>query len=212
MNNTKRLIAATATLLLCACNNVKLPAIMHTANAPQPASVTKPATVAEPTADSAFKEQVIIKPSESVEKDQLQVSYSIKAVPNEANSLLLSLTFRNLKSKSVKLRPRIVLSDAEGKPVAAYSKQSFIKQARLDGGGMSSKAPSSDQKAQRIKMEEKVKWANSFWLKEHFNIPANGIEVGEIVFHCKTACQPQQLNVYIGKQQFPFVISAPSRN
>lgn len=93
--------------------------------------------------------------------------------------------------------------------IAAYDKHTFITQAKLES--TRAVARGGDLATQRAQLEEKSKWANRFWLKERFTIPANGIEVGEIVFHCQTACQPKQLNVYHGKQEFPFTLSGVAR-
>lgn len=206
MNDTRWVMSSLAALLLCACNGAHPPQAALAANAPQAASPAKPQKGAEAAADTAFKEHVVIKPSESVEKDQIQVSYSLKPVPNEANALLLSLTFRNLRNKNVRLHPHIVLSDAENKPIPSHTRHSFIAEVKLEAA-----RASGTQTDPHARMEEKIKWANRFWLKERFTIPANGIEVGEMVFHCKTACQPRQLNVMLGKQVYPFDITAVAR-
>lgn len=201
--NTKWIAASCATLVLCACNT-PMPTL-PTAKAPaaQPTAVHKDEKPVERGVESTFKEQLVIKPRESIEKGQLLVSYSIKAVPDDANALVLSLTFRNLKNRQVRLVPRITLSDNEGKTIAAYSRQEFILQAKRPATG--------DQTVLRAQAEKKIKWANSFWLQDRFTIPANGIEVGERVFYCKTACQPKQLSVLLGKLEFPFEISPGSR-
>lgn len=202
-NKLNWLTVSCMTLALCACSTPAPIAPTAKAAAPQSASIRKDEKPVDRGVDSAFKEQLVIKPSESVEKDQLQVSYSIKAVPDDANALVLSLTFRNLRNSSVRLAPRINLSDSEGKAIAGYTHHEFIRQAKRPATG--------DQAVLRARAEEKIKWANSFWLKDRFTIPANGIEIGERVFHCKTVCQPKQLSVHLGKLEFPFVVSPVSR-
>lgn len=165
---------------------------------PVPAQ-TEPTPVKETPAnasagDSTFKPQRVIMPDESLEKDLLKISYSVKPLTDYENTFLLSLTFRNKKDKNVVMHPRIVLTDKTGNQIHAYSQKAFIRLTKQQFGH----SPQAD---------EKTKWAKSYWLKERFTVPANGIDIGELVFHCKPACQPKQLSVQLDKQTFSFTLN-----
>lgn len=182
-------------MLLCACATpvANKPAItVDTSSKP-----SEPAAAVISTTENSFKNQQVIMPDESIEKDKLAISYSIKTIAGENAPLLrLSVTFRNLKIKNISLHPKITLSDAKGNHFKAYSKKGFIKQAT-----------NLSKVATPNTADEKIKWANTYWLKENFTIPANGIEIGELIFQCKTACQPKRLTIRSGKQEFVFNIS-----
>ncbi len=193
----KNVFSVALTLLLCACvTNPPVPVSAVSVSPPAPAESKAPES-------SAFKSQRVITPVEIIEKDQLRVSYSLKVIPDETGYLVqISMVFRNKKDKSISLSPKITLSDSKDTALKAYSKKSFLKLVSRKPAA----AKSGGAVVNRIAAEEKIKWANAYWLKEHFTIPANGIEIGELVYHCASINLPLKLTVNSAGQSFVFTI------
>lgn len=178
------------TLLLCSCA-VKPPV-------PDSPAKTSPPVAAESSGNAPestiFKSQRVITPSEIIEKDKLRISYSLKVAPDETGYLVqVSMVFRNKKEQSLILRPKITLSDGADAKLKAYSKKSFLRLASSKSGDPAA--------------AEKIKWANTYWMKDHFTIPGNGIEIGELAFHCTRLSYPMKLKVSSAHQDFVFTIS-----
>lgn len=181
----KIVISVALTLLLCACvTNPPVPVSAVSVPPPAPAeSAVK--------APESYKSQRIITPVEIIEKDKLRVSYSLKVAPGVSGYLVqVSMVFRNKKEQSIRISPKITLSDGKDATLKSYSKKSFIRLA-----------------AGKPEAAEKIKWANSYWLKESFSIPANGIEIAELAFHSTSLNYPMKLKVSAAHQDFVFTIS-----
>jgi len=197
-------------LLLCACAHPMLPgstAVNSPGNSQSDAG-------SSPVPDGVFKDKQVIAPHQSIEQDNLQVSYNMKAVRSEGGYLVqLSLVFRNLKDKSVSIRPRVTLLNDKGHQVEAYTKTGFLKfSARVRGSATANvtnpliKTPAA---ANQSPAQERTDWANSYWLKERFGISAQGIEIGGLAYHCSDLNLPMKLIVKSGKQEFVFIIKDP---
>lgn len=205
-NAIKLAVAATLISLLCACatkpapeKSVRAPSAVPSENNP----------VSKNVESTAFKSQQLLKPNEIIEKDKLRVSYSMKVIPDETGYLVqISMVFRNKKDQSVNLSPKITLSDSKEAVLRAYSKKSFLKFASRKTGAAASK--DNGLTVNRSAAEDKIKWANSYWLKEHFSVPSNGIEIGELVYHCTTLNLPMKLTVNSAGQNFIFNLSDTS--
>lgn len=190
-------IAAASILLLCSC--ASKPHIGEPAQTAANSTSGQDNSNSRPVADSNFKSQQVITPQDNIEKDKLLISYSIKAIPTDTDYLIkVSMVFRNLKDRSVNLRPTITLSDGHGSPIEAYSKKGFLIHMSVLTADKSAKGVAG----------ERIKWANAYWLKSRFTIPPNGIETGELVFHSSDINNlPMKLTVSSAKQEFVFTIN-----
>lgn len=197
IRSTKFAIAAASILLLSSC--ATKPHVNEVVPSPlnQPAGQNSANT--RPVVDSGFKIQQVMTPQDNIEKDKLLISYSIKAIPEGNDYLIqLSMVFRNLKDRSISIKPQITLSDGRGNSIEAYTKKSFLKHASEQAG----------KTGKRNAANEKTKWANSFWLRSKFTIPPNGIEICELVFHGANLNNlPMKLTVNASGQEFIFTIN-----
>ncbi len=154
-----------------------------------PVIQTKPADV--------FKSQQVMTPVEGIEKNKLQISYSMKVIPAEKGYLVkISMIFRNMKDQNASVKPNVTLSDSSGNRIKAYTKNGFLKHA----GKVTAEG-------KRNAASDRVQWANSYWLKEKFQIPPRGIEIGELIYHCDTLNFPMKLTVSSAGQDYTFVVS-----
>lgn len=201
MNKIKSAIACAFFALLSAC--APKPPLVIPVSAPATTAIEQTVTPVTPTPEStAFKNQQVMTPNGSIEKSRLQVSYSMKVIPDEKGHLVqISMIFRNLKDQNTNLKPKITLVDAKGSPVKAYSKKGFLKltaQMTASGG--------TQNNVNRGSAEERIKWAHSYWLKDKFTLPPHGIEIGELIYHCTTLNYPMKLTVNSAGQNYIFTI------
>ena len=212
-NQIKRVVVNVSVLLLCGCM-LKAPA-PTTGTAVQPAKTVAAAPVDarnSPVPDTVFKDKQVIAPHQSIEKDHLQVSYNLKALRSEGGYLVqLSLVFRNMEDKFQLVRPRVVLLNDKGHPVSAFTKSSFLKYAaQVKGKAAVTNTLIKDAAASaQSPAQERVDWANSYWLKDRFRISAQGIEIGDLVYHSTNLNVPMKLIVKSGKREFAFTIKDP---
>ena len=218
MHSLARLILVSAQILmLCSCaliSHTKGSAGFHT-TADSSASTQdgqpsqgqdNPGTT--PRADAAFNRTQEITPAQSIQQGGLLVSYSMLTVPGgNGNLLRLSLVFRNLQNHSKVIRPQVFLWDARGRRIRHYSKNSFLQAAaRLaaktpgDTSNFLINIDGKDKDAARARVE----WANSYWLKSRYRIPAHGIAIGELVYWIPHIHLPLNLSVKLGKQKLNF--------
>ena len=209
ISNTFRFaILGTQVLLLCACTM-----IAPVNRATQPASAKAvPASKGAPASgvdEHTLNEQRVIVLNEGIEKDGLRVSYSMKTLPEGVGDLLqLSLVFRNMKETSVAVTPTVVLSDAKGGDIPAYSKHNFGKVASALITKSKRKGTTID-KSSASAIQEQLEWDKAFWLGKHFKIPASGIQIGGLVFHSSHPLYPMQLVVSSEGKVFQFTINDP---
>ena len=199
--NTIYLAAMTAfTLLLSAC--ATKPAL-----APQPAQATNPAreqadetNAQKSAAQSAFHKQRMMTPQDSIEKNKLFVSYSMKVIPEKTGHLIqVSMVFRNMKDKATRLQPKISLTDHKGRVIQPYTKHEFLK--------LTSRMNASAGTNSRNTVNERISWANSYWLKNKFTLPPNGIEIGELMYHSSSLNFPMKLTINSAGENYVFEIS-----
>jgi hypothetical protein len=145
------------------------------------------------TANQEFDESFGIKPIESIERDGLLISYSLLAVPGKKGFLLrLSLVFRNLQDRTMIVRPKVLLLDASKRKISAYTKDGFIKTILGSDG------------KENMSANSRIEWADTYWLKTRYKIPAKGIAIGELVYHGTHLKLPVQLKVHTYKREFIF--------
>lgn len=182
-----------------------------------PKKIVKPGQVSgdtshKVTADQEFDESFGIKPVESIEKDGLLISYSLLAIPDKKGFLLrLSLVFRNLQDRTMIVRPKVLLLDASKMKVSAYSKDGFIKiSSRMDGktSDVVNKTILGIDSKEKMSANSRIEWADTYWLKTRYKIPAKGIAIGELVYHGTHLKLPVQLTVLANKQEFIFTTHA----
>jgi hypothetical protein len=180
--------ATVLTSLLSACAS-KAP-IITPAHPAQTPTAELPVVNAAPTESLAFKKQQVITLHESIEKNQLQVSYSLEtAARSQGYFIKISMAFKSNKNQSMNIKPQITLRDSKGFKIAAYNKQSFLALEKHSAAS------------------EKIEWANSFWLKDKFQLPPQGIEVGELIYHCASLNFPMKLTVNSAGQDYIFIIN-----
>lgn len=214
-NQIKWLVVSAQLLLLCGCVT-RHPATSVTAasqTAKTVGAAQANARAINPVFDTVFKDKQVIAPHQSIEKDHLQISYNMKAVRSEGGYLVqLSLIFRNMeKDKSVYVSPRVTLLNDKALPVRGFSKSSFLKYAAHVKGSaaVTSTLIKDEATGAHSTTRERVEWANSYWLKKQFKIPAQGIEIGDLVYHCADLNLPIKLIVKSGGNEFLFVITDP---
>lgn len=159
-------------------------------------------------ADTAFNRTQEITPAQSIQKGGLLVSYSMLTVPGRNGNLVrLSLVFRNLQNQGKVIRPQVLLWDSRGKRIRHYTKNSFLHASAHMAANTPGDASNSliningnDKKAARARTE----WANSYWLKYRYRIPAHGIAIGELVYLIPHIYLPLNLSVKLGRQKFDF--------
>lgn len=162
----------------------------------------------KPPENNAFKNQQVMTPNEGIEKNKLLVSYSMKILPAEKGNLVkISMIFTNMKDQNTHIQPKITLADSQGLPISAYSKKSFLKLVSHKTDKSAASAPAAS--SQRM-TDEKIKWANAYWLKDKFTLPPRGIEIGELIYHCTSLNFPMKLTVQSAGQNFVFDISDKS--
>jgi hypothetical protein len=66
---------------------------------------------------------------------------------------------------------------------------------------------SSAGKTRRNTVNERINWANSYWLKDKFTIPPNGIEIGELIYHSNSLNYPMKLTINPAGEDYVFEIS-----
>jgi|GEM_PF-1471146 len=224
MRNSIRLylIAIVQISLLCSC--VIAPPSPSPSPSPSssdrsgiPKKIVKPGQVSgdtshKVTADQEFDESFGIKPIENIEKDGLLISYSLLAIPDKKGFLLrLSLVFRNLQDRTMIVRPKVLLLDASKKKVSAYTKDGFIKiSSRLEGktSDVLNKTILGSDSKEKMSANSRIEWADTYWLKTRYKIPAKGIAIGELVYHGTHLKLPVQLTVLANKQEFIFTTHA----
>jgi hypothetical protein len=210
------LVAIVQISLLCSC--VITPPSPSDRSGSIPNNIVKPGqesgdTTHKVTSDQGFAQSFAIKPVESIEKDGLLISYSLLAIPNKNGFLLrLSLVFRNLQDRTMIVRPKVLLLDASNKKVSAYTKDGFIKiSSRLKGktSDLVNKTVLGIDSKEKMSVNSRIEWADTYWLKTRYKIPSKGIAIGELVYHGTQLKLPVQLTVHTNKQEFIFAIHAP---
>ena len=99
------------------------------------------------------------------------------------------MAFKSNKDQSMNIKPQITLRDSKGLKIAAYNKQSFLALEKHSAAS------------------EKIEWANYFWLKDKFQLPPHGIEVGELIYHSANLNFPMKLTVNSAGQDYIFNIN-----
>jgi hypothetical protein len=133
----------------------------------------------------------------------------MKAVHGENGYLLqLTLIFKNQRDKGVILRPRISLLNDKGVRIEAYSKRGFVRSvSRMKGNSVQvTNALLGGNDGSRISTREVMDWADSYWLKDRFSISAQGMEIGELVYHLADINLPMTLIVNADHQEYVFNI------
>ena len=202
------LIAIAQILLLCSCAitspSDRSSSLPQNAN---PEQVTSDSSN-KPAADEEFNVNQEITPAQSIEKNGLLISYSMLSIPNKNGFLLrLSLVFRNLLDRSMIVRPKVLLLDASGKKIRAYTKKEFIRiSSRLaeETSDIVNKSIIKNDSNGKDAAKSRIEWANAYWLKQSYKIPAQGIAIGELVYHCTHLDLPMKLTVNANKQEFVF--------
>lgn len=165
-------------------------------------------------------------PYETVEKGGISVSYNLFfAKSNNVSGYRLTLIFRNNTGLPQALKPVISLQDAGGFLIAPYTHESFVAEATSLAGTAVPPAPVlarntlGDAFAQGVAQGEArraandkeegrlmLRWANSFWLKNTYELPPNTAASGTLFFPAATVGRlPLRLAVEIGGQKFEFV-------
>lgn len=140
------------------------------------------------------------------------VSYSLLDIPDKNGFLLrLSLVFRNLQSRTMIVRPKVLMLDASKQKVSAYTKNGFIKtSSRLEGKTLDvvNRTIFGSDSKEKMPAHARVEWAETFWLKTRYQIPPQGIAIGELVYHGTYLKLPVQLTVRTNKKVFIFTTPA----
>lgn len=213
---------AAPVLLLCSCAAMQgskqvttAPVTTSAAQAapakpPAPNKVFQATNDAYPAVDDIFDEKQEIKAAQNIEKDGILVSYSLLTVPSKAGDLQrLALIFRNMQSNGISIQPKVFLEDATGKRVKHYSKRGFIKASSYLATETNANGGKALVKIDQKSIKERIDWINAYWLKPSYDIPAQGIAIGEMVYYCDHCRQPLKLRVNLGKQEFIFTTQEP---
>lgn len=202
--------------LLCSCVIAPPAASNHAGNVPKGNANPVPAggdTRHKATRPREFDESFHIDPIGSNEIDGLLVRYSLLVIPDQKGYLLrLSLVFRNLQHRTMIIRPKVLLLDASGKQISAYSKDGFIRIASASAGkapDIVSKTILGTDRDEYVSAKSRTDFADTFWLKPRYKIPARGIAIGVLVYHGTDLKPPLKLTVHTYKRKFLFTAKAP---
>lgn len=197
--------------LLCACS-IFPPKSQSPQAVPATSSTsTKSAAAAVPTvaSPSVLNEHNVIVPSPGIEKDGLLVSYSMKIMPYSKVQLLqVSLVFRNMSAKDMMITPKVTMTQDNGVAVTAYTKGRFDRLANRMIAH-SKRAAGKQKNAAERALQEQLEWHKAFWLGKRFRIPADGIQIGGLVFHSGKPVYPLKLVVHSSGRVFQFIIKDP---
>ncbi|MFA6203391.1 MAG: hypothetical protein WC710_09440 [Gallionella sp.] len=192
------LVTMTMLLSACATKPASLPQTQQVAHTTpeQPSE----ASAQQSAAQSAFQKQRMMTPQDSIEKNKLFVSYSMKFITEKTGHLIqVSMVFRNMKDKAVRIQPKIRLTDHKGRVIQPYTKNGFLK--------LTARMNASAGTTSRNTVNERISWANSYWLKNKFTIPPNGIEIGELMYHSNSLNFPLKLTINSAGENYVFEIS-----
>ena len=158
--------------------------------------------------EKVFTNMQVIVPSQEVVKNGLAVSYSMKTM-YEGNGYLMQMTliFRNLKNHRVIVKPKVYLTNNKGGQVKKYTKKEFLYLAKHM---MNHLPPSGDPLASRddqLVAQDKIKWANEYWLTQQHSISPEGIEIASLVYHCNELKLPMTLRINASGDKFIFNIN-----
>jgi len=203
IQNTICLAVMTMLLSACATKPVSAPQIPQAANTA--AEQASDASSQKTTGQSAFQKQRMMTPQDSIEKNKLFVSYSMKVIPEKTGHLIqVSMVFRNMKDKATRLQPKISLTDHKGRVIRPYTKNSFLKlTSRMNADNASA------GKTGRNTVNERINWANAYWLKDKFTLPPNGIEIGELIYHSTSLNFPMKLTINSAGESYVFEMNEP---
>lgn len=204
-----KLVTAAASLLLLTCCTL----IPHAPvkNGTMPTQQIKPhidhaIPVTEGGIVSNDQDQLTL--NQSLEQSGLNVSYNLLALPVQEGFLLrLSLIMRNIDKNPVRIAPKIYLSAGDGKNLDAYSKTAFLSTL--------SRMPASTQHgvigplldlhdSHKITARERAEWSNRYWVRRHYKLPMQGIEIAELVYHSESLRPPYKLTVDLSGHKFEF--------
>jgi hypothetical protein len=191
MRNSFRLslIAIAQILLLCSCATTS----------PQDRSGSSNA-VSKPAAGGVSNGHYETTSAQSLEKDGLLISYSLRVIPdNECNLIRLTLVFRNQQDSGRTVSPKVSLTDSTGKMIRAYSRAQFGKfsaqLAKKRSGGAGKPDLNAELRGQLTSVN---------WLKSGYKMSPRGIAIGELVFRCTDLKAPLKLTVNSNRQEFVF--------
>lgn len=203
-------IAIAQALLLCSCSIFTAPPdnsgrhSQNTVKSSRPASHPGKTVTTEQVFDLSYE----IEPIGSLEKEGLRISYSMLLVPDRKEYLLrLSLVFRNMQNRTLVVRPIVSLTDASRKKISAYTRNGFVGLASHSAGkaqDVVSKTILGRDGNEFIPEKSRIEWADTFWLKSRYRIPAHGIAIGVLVFHGTRLKEPVRLAVHSYKREFSF--------
>ncbi|MGC2165108.1 MAG: surface-adhesin E family protein [Gallionella sp.] len=147
-------------------------------------------------------------PSQSITIDQLKVSYSMIAVPDDDGYFVrLSLVFTNLSDRRLSLNPVATLRDARESGIKAYSKAAFLRltaQRKESANRDVIDSLISNNNDGRNSARDRSDWAEAYWLKSRLGIPPQGIALGGLVFHADKLILPMKLSVSVAGQNYVF--------
>lgn len=162
-------------------------------------------------------------PYEMQERDGLRVAYHLTFVPTgSTKGYRLTLMFQNIGTEDRQIAPVVTLQDGTGFLISSASYESTMALgASLAGtpapglpaeqrGFSSGFARSAAMASVRDRSEgrEIMQWANAFWLKSSYRLPAGGGAGGSLLFPAsKIGPLPLRLTVEIGRVRFMFVTS-----
>ncbi|MGB9093782.1 MAG: hypothetical protein WCB93_06690 [Gallionella sp.] len=203
-------IAIAQVLLLGSCSILSAPpdgSVRHSQNtvkSARPGSHPGKAVTTEQVFDGSYE----IEPIGSLEKEGLLISYSMLVVPDRKGYLLrLSLVFRNKQNRTMIVRPKVTLTDASRKKISAYTRNGFVGLALHPAGkaqDIVSKTILGRDSNEYIPEKSRTEWADAFWLKSRYRIPADGIAIGVLVFHGTRLKEPVRLTVHSNNRKFSF--------
>jgi hypothetical protein len=199
------------TLLLCACasNHPEL-SILSPAKTPSEsasAQANDSKNDSKPVEEKVFTNTQVIVPGQDIVKNGLAISYSMKTLHEGSGYLVqLTLIFRNLQNHQLIVRPKVYLTNAKGAPVGKFAKKEFLQLAHqmMKRSSQGASSPVNTQ-AQRA-AQDKIEWANAYWLKPQHSISSGGIEIAGLVYHCNDLSLPMTLTIHAGREKFVFNI------
>lgn len=204
MSNIMKLVIFTASILLLASCTLLSPVSQPDSTSPKSNRSPVKGTPQEIKPSLRFK----LDPSQSIEINGLKINYNMIAVPNEDGYFIrLSLVLTNQNDQSLSISPKVTLLDAREGKVDAFTKDGFLLATSHMTENKHRDVINSLIETninRQNSAQERMEWANTYWLKNEYRIPPHGIALGGIVYHSAMLILPMKLTVSAAGQEFVF--------
>jgi hypothetical protein len=158
--------------------------------------------------EKVFTNKQVIVPSQNIEKNGLSVSYSLKTLHESKDSLMqLTFIFQNIKNHRITFNPKINLMYITGTQVRKYTKNEFIQLAKKQKRDLYQGENSPASVENKRVAQDKIDWANSYWLTPKLSILPGGIKIAGLVYRRDELSLPMILRINMLNDKYIFNIN-----